>query len=85
MIMIFFNQMKRKILFTVVFSAFLLTLVSSCGIWDPADARKVSPNADDWRSATTVVSDTFTPSTQAEMTVPMGTCIPPKNPLPVNK
>ena len=45
--MIFFNQMKRKILFTVVFSAFLLSLVSSCGIWDPADARKVSPNADE--------------------------------------
>ena len=25
----------------------LLTFLNSCGIWDPADARKVSPNADE--------------------------------------
>ena len=26
---------------------FLLAFTNSCGVWDPADARKVSPNADE--------------------------------------
>ena len=35
---------QKKIIF--ILTAFMcLSILSSCGIWDPADARKVSPNA----------------------------------------
>ena len=42
----FLNYFQRNIFYI---SATILMLVSltSCGIWDPADARKVSPNADE--------------------------------------
>ena len=36
---------KKIYLVIVTFIAF--GFISSCGIWDPADARKVSPNADE--------------------------------------
>ena len=36
---------KKIYLVIVTFVAF--GFISSCGIWDPADARKVSPNADE--------------------------------------
>ena len=42
----FLNNIQKKIFFILVGIA-LLGLLNSCGIWDPADARKVSPNADE--------------------------------------
>ena len=42
--MIFLNYNLRKI-FIILTGIALLGLLNSCGIWDPADARKVSPNA----------------------------------------
>jgi len=44
--MICLNKNFKNIL--VLISGFaLIGLINSCGIWDPADARKVSPNADE--------------------------------------
>ena len=42
----FLNYNPKKI-FIFLTGIFLFSLLSSCGIWDPADARKVSPNADE--------------------------------------
>ena len=39
-----FNYIHQKIYF-VLTGVVILSFLSSCGIWDPADARKVSPNA----------------------------------------
>ena len=40
------NHIQKKIFYISIAVAFLVSL-NSCGIWDPADARKVSPNADE--------------------------------------
>ena len=42
----FMNYNLRKI-FVILTGIILLSFLNSCGIWDPADARKVSPNADE--------------------------------------
>ena len=42
----FLNHIQKNIFYIAVAIAFLISL-NSCGIWDPADARKVSPNADE--------------------------------------
>ena len=42
----FLNYNLRKI-FIILAGIMLLSLLNSCGIWDPADARKVSPNAEE--------------------------------------
>ena len=42
----FINYNLRKI-FVILTGIILLSFLNSCGIWDPADARKVSPNADE--------------------------------------
>jgi len=42
----FMNYNLRKI-FVIWAGIILLSFLNSCGIWDPADARKVSPNADE--------------------------------------
>ena len=42
----FINYNLRKI-FIILAGITLLGFLNSCGIWDPADARKVSPNADE--------------------------------------
>ena len=42
----FLNYNLRKI-FIILAGITLLSFLNSCGIWDPADARKVSPNADE--------------------------------------
>ena len=44
--MTFLNYNLRKI-FIILAGIALLGFLNSCGIWDPADARKVSPNADE--------------------------------------
>ena len=44
--MIFLNYNLRKI-FIILAGISFLALLNSCGIWSPADARKVSPNADE--------------------------------------
>ena len=44
--MMFLNYNLRKI-FIILTGIALLGFLNSCGIWDPADARKVSPNADE--------------------------------------
>ena len=44
--MILFKNFHKKIFYFFVW-IMLLSLLNSCGIWDPADARKVSPNADE--------------------------------------
>ena len=44
--MMLINYNLRKIFIILVCIA-LLSFLNSCGIWDPADARKVSPNADE--------------------------------------
>ena len=44
--MMILNYNLRKI-FIILTGIILLGLTNSCGIWDPADARKVSPNADE--------------------------------------
>ena len=38
------NYISKKILFLTL-GLIVLGIISSCGIWDPADARKVSPNS----------------------------------------
>ena len=43
--MIFLNYIPKRI-FIVFFSIVLLGLLNTCGIWDPADARKTPVNAD---------------------------------------
>ena len=40
----FFNSIQKKV-FLILTGIALIGLLNSCGIWDPADARKVSPNA----------------------------------------
>ena len=40
----FLNHIQKNIFYISAAIAFLVSL-NSCGIWDPADARKVSPNA----------------------------------------
>ena len=40
----FFNSIQKKA-FLILTGITLIGLLNSCGIWDPADARKVSPNA----------------------------------------
>ena len=42
----FLNHFLKNIFYISVTIAFLVSL-NSCGIWDPADARKTSPNADE--------------------------------------
>ena len=42
----FINNPRKKIFFVLAGIA-LIGLLNSCGIWNPADARKVSPNADE--------------------------------------
>ena len=42
----FLNYNSKKILIFLT-GILLFGLISSCGVWDPADARKVSPNADE--------------------------------------
>ena len=42
----FLNHIQKNIFYISTAIAFLISL-NSCGIWDPADARKVSPNADE--------------------------------------
>mgnify|MGYP000566040959 CR=1 FL=1 len=37
----------RKKIYLVIVTFIAFGFLSSCGIWDPADARKVSPNADE--------------------------------------
>ena len=37
----------QKKIYLVILTIFAFGFLSSCGIWDPADARKVSPNADE--------------------------------------
>ena len=44
--MMILNYNLRKIFITLA-GIILLSVLNSCGIWDPADARKVSPNADE--------------------------------------
>ena len=44
--MTYINYNLRKI-FIILTGIALLGFLNSCGIWDPADARKVSPNADE--------------------------------------
>ena len=41
----FFFNFKREKVFIVLVGIALLGVLNTCGIWDPADARKVSPNA----------------------------------------
>ena len=43
--MMFLNYNLRKIF--ILTGITLLSFLNSCGIWDPADARKISPNADE--------------------------------------
>ena len=38
------NLIKSSLKVAVIFT--LLTFLSNCGMWDPADARKVDPNAE---------------------------------------
>ena len=42
--MIFFNISYKKLL-QLLISIFVLVFISSCGIYQPSDARKVSPNS----------------------------------------
>ena len=42
--MSFLNFIPKKI-YLFLIGVFVLSFFSSCGIWDPADARKVSPNS----------------------------------------
>ncbi len=37
----------QKKIYLVILTFIAFGFLSSCGIWDPADARKVSPNADE--------------------------------------
>ena len=44
--MTFLNLLKKKL--TIIFIAIIFTtFLNSCGIWDPADARKIPANADE--------------------------------------
>ena len=44
--MILLKNTQKRIFFYLSWLT-IFTFLSSCGIWDPADARKVSPNADE--------------------------------------
>ena len=44
--MILLNNTRKKIFFYLSWLT-IFAFLSSCGIWDPADARKVSPKADE--------------------------------------
>ena len=37
----------QKKIYLVILTFIAFGFISSCGIWDPADARKISPNADE--------------------------------------
>ena len=37
----------QKKIYLIVFTFIAFSFLNACGIWDPADARKVSPNADE--------------------------------------
>ena len=37
----------QKKIILAFFTIITFSLINGCGIWDPADARKVSPNADE--------------------------------------
>ena len=41
------NFSVKKIIAVCLTALVTLAILNSCGIWDPADARKVSPNADE--------------------------------------
>jgi len=43
----FLNYITKGKAFIILLSISLLTILNSCGIWKPVDARKVSPNADE--------------------------------------
>ena len=38
------NYLLKKVIVFLT-GAIVLSFLASCGIWDPADARKVSPNS----------------------------------------
>jgi len=42
--MIFYNQIRRMLVITIL-SVFAFSFLNSCGIYAPSDARKVSPNS----------------------------------------
>ena len=44
--MIFLNLFQKR-LFIILLGLIFMIFLNSCGIWDPADARKISPNADE--------------------------------------
>ena len=44
--MIFLNLFQKR-LFIILLGLIFVIFLNSCGIWDPADARKISPNADE--------------------------------------
>ena len=44
--MVILNYIRIKIFF-ILTGFVLLIILNSCGIWDPADARKIPPNADE--------------------------------------
>ena len=44
--MILLKKIHKKFIFLLA-SVFLFTVTNSCGFWDPADARKVPPSADE--------------------------------------
>ena len=41
------NKNPIKLTLKALFAFFLLILLTNCGIWDPADARKIPPSAQD--------------------------------------
>ena len=41
------NKNPIKLTLKALFAFFVFTLLTNCGIWDPADARKISPSAQD--------------------------------------
>ena len=43
----FLNHIQKNIFYVLAAAIAFLISLNSCGIWDPADARKVSPNADE--------------------------------------
>ena len=44
--MSFYNQIRRMLIITML-SVFSFSFLNSCGIYQPSDARKVSPNVDE--------------------------------------
>ena len=43
----FLKKYILKKTLVILFGIILFSISNSCGIWDPADARKISPNADE--------------------------------------